>query len=433
MASAIKFSKISKIEKHACDVCCDEKTSTFKCPYCEFMSCTMCNEKVIVGSINLPSCMACKKEFSSDFFYKKFSDSFIGKKYKTHREKILYDREKALLPATQPDVEKIHTKDKLESQIAEIHEQEKRLKQKKREILDKMYALDRMDTDQAGVKEKKAETFIGPCPVNDCRGFLSSAHKCGICGIKACSKCQEVDQDEHKCDPNTVETIAELAKTTRSCPNCRTKIFKVSGCDQMFCTLCKVAFCWRTGQIEKGVIHNPHYFEYMRNNGGIPRNPHEEVCGGMPNIRFIDDPRIRYKKMAPKFYKGNAFEYKDLYLQEIYRYVNHFRFVVIRGLPTRVDNQCNQDLRIEFLMKKIDEDEFKAKLQRREKDRTKQLEKREILETYCNVVQDLFSQFVTTFNFEEFEQSELKIREHTMKSYQDMNTKYKSKIACPIF
>ena len=84
-------------------------------------------------------------------------------------------------------------------------------------------------------------------------------------------------------------------------------------------------------------------------------------------------------------------------------------------------------------MKKIDEDEFKAKLQRREKDRTKQLEKREILETYCNVVQDLFSQFVTTFNFEEFEQSELKIREHTMKSYQDMNTKYKSKIACPIF
>jgi hypothetical protein len=371
--------------------------------------------------------MACKKEFPSDFFHKKFSDSFLNKKYKTHREKILFDKEKALLPATQPEVEKIQKIKNLESQIGDIYIQEKLLKQKKQEIWESIWALEQSKP------EKKKDPFIGSCPANDCRGFLTSDHKCGMCGMKACSKCREVEEDEHKCDPNTVETIKELDKTTRACPNCRTKIFKIEGCSQMYCTQCHVAFCWETGQIETGVIHNPHYYEYMRNNGGVPRNPHEEVCGGMPNIRFLQDKRVKWQKMDPTSYFGKIYLDKDLYLNEVYRMVYHLRQVVIMYLPTRIDNQCNKDLRIEFLMKKFDEEEFKAKLQRREKDRAKKLEQREILETYCNVVQDLFTDFVKTFHFEVFVQSENKIREHTIKSYQDMNTKYKSKISCPVF
>lgn len=426
----------AKSEKHTCDVCCDEKTSVFKCPYCPFMSCTTCNEKVILESINLPCCMACKKDFPSDFFHKKFSDSFLNKKYKIHREKILFDKEKALLPATQPEVEKIQKIKNLEAQIVDIQLQEKLLKQKKKEIWAVWYQEQGWyfgTRCSLSKPEKKKDTFIGSCPSNDCRGFLTSDHKCGICGIKACSKCREVEKDEHKCDPNTVETIEELNKTTRSCPNCRTKIFRVEGCSQMYCTQCHVAFCWNTGQIEKGVIHNPHYYEYMRNNGGVPRNPHEEVCGGMPNAHFLQDPRVRWQKMNPNSYFGKNYVDKDLYLTEIYRMVNHLRQVVIRDLPTRIDNECNQDLRIDFLMKKFDEDDFKAKLQRREKDRAKKLEQREILETYCSVVQDLFTDFIKTFDFQVFEHSETKIREHTIKSYQDMNSKYKSKISCPVF
>ena len=53
----------------------------------------------------------------------------------------------------------------------------------------------------------------------------------------------------------------------------------------MWCTECKVAFNWNSGKIiYGGQIHNPHYYQYMRDqNNGInaPRNPGDVLCGGL--------------------------------------------------------------------------------------------------------------------------------------------------------
>ena len=72
-----------------------------------------------------------------------------------------------------------------------------------------------------------------------------------------------------------------IKKETKGCPQCGVRIYKISGCDQMWCTECKVAFSWNTGKIiYGGQIHNPHYYEWMRRTGGeIPLNHNEVACG----------------------------------------------------------------------------------------------------------------------------------------------------------
>lgn len=69
-------------------------------------------------------------------------------------------------------------------------------------------------------------------------------------------------------------------------------------CDQMYCTICHTAFSWRTGQIETGRVHNPHYYQHLRAmaaGGEIRREAGDElpVCNGcQENIteRFTSYP-----------------------------------------------------------------------------------------------------------------------------------------------
>jgi len=52
--------------------------------------------------------------------------------------------------------------------------------------------------------------FIHKCPSKDCKGFVSTAYKCGICEKFTCSKCLEIKGDtqnaEHICDENNVKS-----------------------------------------------------------------------------------------------------------------------------------------------------------------------------------------------------------------------------------
>ena len=426
--SQSKESKESKKQKYECSVCCSVRIKIISCPYCSYVSCTECNEKYALESINKPHCMSCKKEFSNQFFYDNFTKTFITKKYKIHRQQILFEREKYLLPATQPEVEKIHKKEKLYKQIDDIRKLIYDLKIQESQIKDQIYNIDLIRNDDSKGEEKEEKTYICPCPNNDCRGFLSTRYKCGICNVQACSECREIKKENHTCNPDILESVKEIKKTTRDCPNCRTLIFKISGCDQMYCTQCHIAFSWRTGKVEKGMVHNPHYFEYLRANGDIPRNPNEDRCGGLPNVWFLNNSvfRVYFEKPVFRFTKLHSIV-GDL-LAQIYREVRHIREVEIRELPTLLDNQSNIDLRISFLLKEISEDEFKIKLQRREKERTKKLEYREVLDMYTNVMQDLFFELEQTHNYLKFIKEEEKVRSYVDSGISSINQKYDSKL-----
>ena len=122
------------------------------------------------------------------------------------------------------------------------------------------------------------------CPDENCRGFLSTQWKCGLCEKWACPECHVIKGDtrdaDHTCDPDTLATAQLLSKDTKPCPKCSTPIHKIEGCDQMWCTQCHTGFSWKRGTIENRV-HNPHYYEWQRLNGGgrAPRNVGDFECG----------------------------------------------------------------------------------------------------------------------------------------------------------
>ena len=91
-----------------------------------------------------------------------------------------------------------------------------------------------------------------------------------------------------------------VKKETKQCPSCHIPIYKISGCDQMWCTVCKVAFSWRTGARVNGVVHNPHFYQWQRdnNNGEAPRVAGDNPCENLPDWRFGE--RLRRNIVAPE-------------------------------------------------------------------------------------------------------------------------------------
>lgn len=91
---------------------------------------------------------------------------------------------------------------------------------------------------------------------------------CTVCARRECGDCGASLEDEgaspHTCSADDLETSKAICSTTRKCPCCSTPIERASGCSQMFCTVCKVSFDWRTGGIVRRNIHNPHFFEWRR-------------------------------------------------------------------------------------------------------------------------------------------------------------------------
>ena len=404
-----------------CDVCCEpfnnSSRRSIKCPYCPFSACSTCTEKYILETAEDPHCMSCRKGWGRATIVAAFTAKFVNSKLKRRREDLLFERERSLLPATQPFVEvekKIRHYRTLiancQAQVAAFQKEqvelssvtpaemavraslsselegrlekhrlwfeiEKKISIVKCEISYYEYCISIYNRDGSAAGTADRRQFVRACPFGGCKGFLSSAWKCGLCENWTCPECHEVKGPEknveHTCDPNSVATAQLLAKDSRPCPKCASVIFKIDGCDQMFCTQCHTAFSWRRGTIETGRVHNPHYYEWMRNNGGLAREPGDMPCGGIPDWREVN--RVT----------------RDRDIMTIHRMWTHVNYVVLNRYRTDRIND-NRDLRVKYMIKDIGEDIFKAKLQQREKATQKKTEIRQVLEMWQAVATDLF-------------------------------------------
>jgi hypothetical protein len=217
-----------------------------------------------------------------------FEKTYIATDYREYRENILFEKEIGLLPMTQPYVEK-------ELALESINEEYKLLQKQQTELTCKIFKNRREFNQLSMSNEIERRRYVRKCPNNDCQGFLSQNLKCEICNSWVCSECREIKgtvrDAEHTCNPEILESVKMLAADTKPCPNCSAMIYKIEGCSQMFCTECHVAFNWNTLRVETGVIHNPHYFEWMRMQNGdvaaaIERNPNDVLCGRELDNRF---------------------------------------------------------------------------------------------------------------------------------------------------
>ena len=331
-----------------CNICAEKITGKGKrvyveCPACDFKCCKACTERWLLSQLE-PSCMSCKCKWTLVKCHELMGKGFMTGKHRKHVKDVLFNIEKARFPETMPEVEIVVKKEKYVEMNNNTDEEIRRLYQKIR-LLDKIksdrtyfinYGVERGESSNNNQERKK---FIKACPKADCEGFLSSSWKCGACSTWVCKDCEEIigedKNTEHVCDPNILASAKLLKKETKPCPSCASIIYKISGCDQMWCTQCKIAFSWSSGRRVRGVIHNPHYYEWMKNEGETIAMPGQDMpCGGIPTTFAImsafsnklkNDDLAPDKRLLIKDIIGIIRQY-DRYVRMIMEPINLQRF-----------------------------------------------------------------------------------------------------------
>tara|TARA_B110000046_G_C12997608_1_gene400722 strand:+ start:1006 stop:2181 length:1176 start_codon:yes stop_codon:yes gene_type:complete len=338
----------------------------------------------MVGSVDDPHCMNCRRRFDRDILTTGLSCAFVCGTYKAHRESVLFDREYAMMPATQPFVRQEIQRRANMQLMSEMQLERARAKHRLREIDRAMHNLLYTATPPIATDERRA--FVHRCAQPDCRGFLSAAWKCGVCDKYTCSECNAPRgtdrEDAHVCNEGERETMRLLKRDSKKCPGCGEFIFKISGCDQMWCTSCHTAFSWRTGLKINGNIHNPHFYEFSRRGGTIQREAGDIPCGGMPTQREIlvalRAHRVMHSRDAD-------------FLMGLYRLALHIEDVEVPHYDTPdINENTNKDLRIQFTLNEITEAHFKSKLQQREKKADKCIEIHQVLQLVTQTSADCF-------------------------------------------
>lgn len=276
-----------------CKICCEKFNKSLHAKVtcvCGFIACKTCVRTYLLSTTKDPHCMDCKTQWSHKFIVDNLNRSYIDGDYKKHRKLLLVDREISKTPELMNLVERTKLIEDKSDELTKLDNQFKEVKKLYSELSTKIYEkrneIVRIKRGDTNVERKK---FIMPCPADNCKGYLSTQYKCEVCKLYTCPHCYEIvgytKEDPHTCLDANLQSAALIKKETKGCPQCGVRIYKISGCDQMWCTECKVAFSWNTGKvIYGGQIHNPHYYQYMRNQnegGTAPRNPGDILCGGL--------------------------------------------------------------------------------------------------------------------------------------------------------
>lgn len=401
-----------------CPICCEPflraaARRRVTCVGCHVDTCAGCCRRYLTDPDDTqePHCMSCRVPWNTEFLVENLTRAFCTGPLKLHREQVLSDRERALLPATQAAALAVKARRDLCTESTRLQDQ---LRVHRQVINQLQYQADhtrdlirRFDTDRQDnpalrrtpAEAAAAHVFVKGCPADGCSGFLGADLSCPMCQTKVCPSCHEILADEtkedgetttHECNQDTVQTVQLLKKTTKPCPGCGVPVHKLSGCNQMFSPCCRIFWCWRTNrQLHGEAHHNPEYFRWLRENpnealpqeekgrgGGGVGGPNALPACGLPPMGAFN----RMILISPLYHEHRV--------MGALRLVNHLLHVDLPGLRGLPLEQRHEKLRIQLLLKDITEDEFKKLLARQEKAELKTVQKRQIMEMFTTTATD---------------------------------------------
>lgn len=346
----------------SCPICTENFTISMRketeCLYCHAKYCIQCIKKYLLSKNKNPSCMKCLKTWNREFIDLHLSRNFLNNEYKKHRENILFEQELSFIPETLQILE-LNSEQKME-----CHQQLRHFVKEKDELLTQLSLLNQkifncrhqiymLDSDPSitlnhlnTIERKK---YIKKCVKDDCLGYINQKGHCKLCNTIICMKCFELKMENHECITSNIETIELIKKETKPCPKCNISIYKIEGCNQMWCTNCHSAFHWLSGKLIDYEIHNPHYIDYIQLNqeNNIQSNNNISFSSLIHHIKNYDIEPISKNKII-----------------NIYRMILHLQNEEIPKY--QIENTeifyKNLNHRISFIHKKMNEQKFKQLL-----------------------------------------------------------------------
>ena len=420
-----------------CVVCVEPFTACLKrpveCPYCGVSTCLTCAKKCTLMWCAGPKCAKCDKTFTTENLDAMFNKQFRRGPLRQQRVQSLQEQEMSLLPSTMEFI--VQQSAELQRHLAAIEFRNTLAEISANELRDlgppvtKLYEIQKTLLEIGVHKPEKKEEFRRSvkCPKDSgldsaCMGYIISGRSCGICKTKLCKNCNVIlDSGVHECRDDDVKSWQFIKESSVACPKCGTQIQKISGCNQMWCTVsnCNTAFDWATGHIVNGPVHNPHYHDWLRNNGEAVGAEMNIACQGPRDV--ITNPRAAmiyriYNVTGPsaEYYKLNPMGAEYSWLKEDtkslnYRFFSQFNraCLFIRALLEAVDGyylpvdprpysqETYRDLRINYLKKKISKAEWASKMSCRETHREKNQRIFNLHRMFQTAAADIFARFYT--------------------------------------
>lgn len=389
-----------------CPICCDVRltaSKTVDCSACDHRCCRNCMKRYLLDLMDDPQCMGCRRRLTHTHLVAMLPRTFVNKELRQHREAVLLDRQKAMIPASQDAVEQERRKRQSLKRIRDWTEQREALKRQMQQlnvhIHHEYVAMSRRQ------EPTERRQFTMKCCVEGCRGFLSESYKCSVCEASTCPQCLTLKEPGHQCNADDVATVALLRRDSKRCPTCSTWIHRYEGCTQMFCTSCTTLFDYRTLRIlgDRDHVHNPHYTEWLarqRTSGTPAREAGDVPCGGMPHVRELHEALVRfYNRGFPATHfprvLGATMQRQHPEIERIlatHRSVLHLEHELIDRYRPRVDDAEFAEMRVQYCLQDFDEATWRTRLQRMEKGRNKRNEIFLVLEMVVHACGDLFRQ-----------------------------------------